>query len=158
KLVETAGRGSCAQPTGACGQVAGLYHDRTTFTNLAGWSFIGAGVLGTATVIYAMTVKSNPKARVRAGPMVTASGGAFLVGGAWKASRTITIEIKEMPMYCTSGIVGLSLLTSISTVHALGCFASDDLGHADCELYSHPGCEASSGGGTPAACVPSENK
>ena len=55
-------------------------------------------------------------------------------------------------MYPMLGITGLLLLTSMSAVHALGCFVSDDLGHADCELYLHPWC------GAPAACLPSENK
>jgi hypothetical protein len=83
ELVKAMGPGTCVQPTGACAEVAGLYRERATFTNVAGWSFIGAGMLGVATVVYALAAKSAPKAGVGAALVVTTSGGGFLVGGAW---------------------------------------------------------------------------
>jgi hypothetical protein len=82
-LITATGSETCVQPVGACGELAGLYHDRVTFSNTAAWSFISAGALGAATGIYALATRSKPKAGVGAAPVVTANGGGFVVGGAW---------------------------------------------------------------------------
>lgn len=56
---------------------------KDTFGNAAGWSFIGAAVVGAGTLIYALAA---PKTRQKSGmlvPVVTAQGGALLVRGSW---------------------------------------------------------------------------
>jgi hypothetical protein len=81
-LVKAKGPEVCAQP-GACDEVLSALQDWTKFKNGALWSFVGAGTLGLATGIYALAAKRTPKAGLRAAPMVTASGGGVVVGGAW---------------------------------------------------------------------------
>jgi hypothetical protein len=83
QLVKAVGPGTCAEPTGACGEVAKLVHDRVVFSDLSFWSFVGAGTLGAATVIYGFATRSASQSAVRVAPIVTASGGGFAVGGAW---------------------------------------------------------------------------
>jgi hypothetical protein len=69
------------------------------------------------------------------------------------------VGAKERLMRRVLWIVGLLLFVWTSGIQALGCFASYDLEHADCDLYPHAGCgNSGSGGGTPAECVPAENK
>jgi hypothetical protein len=78
--------GTCPLPppsTGPCADIATLFRQRASFSNAAVWSFIGAGALGAATVIYVVATRSAPKAAVRAAPVVTASGGGLTVEGAW---------------------------------------------------------------------------
>jgi hypothetical protein len=75
--------GVCVSPTNACKKNARLYGESATFTNLAGWSFIGAGALGVATAVYAIVAKRTPPPSFRAVPVVTAQGGGFAVGGVW---------------------------------------------------------------------------
>jgi len=79
-------KGTCPLPpptTGPCADLASLFRQRASFSNAAVWSFIGAGALGAATVIYVVATRSAPKAAVRAAPIVTASGGGLTVAGAW---------------------------------------------------------------------------
>ena len=58
--------------------------DQATFGNVATWSFIGAGVLGAATVIYAVAAPKAEKAPdVRVVPVVTQQSAGLAVGGRW---------------------------------------------------------------------------
>jgi hypothetical protein len=82
-LVGTGGTSACAQPSEACQQIAGTLESWTTFKNAAVGSFIGAGALGAATVVYALVAKNPPPTAVRATPVVTATGGALMISGTW---------------------------------------------------------------------------
>jgi len=57
----------------------------TEFTNVAVWSFIGAGVVGATTLIYGLTAKGSPQATMgtRVVPVGTANGGGVMVLGRW---------------------------------------------------------------------------
>jgi PEGA domain len=83
QIIRTMGAGTCAQPNGACGEAASLFHDRQGFSNAAAWSFIAAGAFGAATAIYAVATKPAPKTRMRAGPLLTADSGGLMIGGEW---------------------------------------------------------------------------
>jgi hypothetical protein len=83
ELVAAIGPGHCTESTGVCDDVAGLLRDWTTFKNGAAGSFIGAGVFGAATLVYGLAARNTTATSVRVAPVVTASGGGIVVGGAW---------------------------------------------------------------------------
>lgn len=61
-----------------------LSNDKATFQNLAFWSFIGAGALGGATLIYALTRSSSKStAGLTATVIPTEGGGGILVTKSW---------------------------------------------------------------------------
>ena len=70
-------------PTG-CTTVQDTIAAKDTFANLALWSFVGAGALGIGTAVYALAApKAAKKTELRASPVVTATGGGIVIGGAW---------------------------------------------------------------------------
>ncbi len=69
-------RGRCTLP--------GLWKAKDDFSNAAVWSFVGAGVLGVGTVVYALVgPKKEATGRMQVSPVVTASGGGVWLHGAW---------------------------------------------------------------------------
>jgi hypothetical protein len=67
----------------SCRELDGIRRDSATFTNSAGWSFIGGAVVGGATLAYALIARS-PKAEapsVQAVPLVGAHGGGLVLQG-----------------------------------------------------------------------------
>jgi hypothetical protein len=85
KVVRTDGPEACGlQPNADCKVLHGLVSDKSTYSSLAGWSFISAGAFGAATVIYALAApRAVTKTGLRAAPTLTAAGGGLVVGGAW---------------------------------------------------------------------------
>jgi hypothetical protein len=70
--------------TGDCLGVQDALDGRDAFSNAALWSFVGAGVLGAGTVVYALVASKAPHASgVRAAPLVTGRGGGIAIGGAF---------------------------------------------------------------------------
>ena len=67
-----------------CQTLHGLWSDRATFGNAAAWSFIGAGVLGVATVGFALLgPKRSSKTEIHAIPAVGPGTAGLIVHGAW---------------------------------------------------------------------------
>jgi hypothetical protein len=63
-----------------------------------------------------------------------------------------------MHISCVRGFVGLVLFAGVAAIQAVGCVLVVD--REDCAVYPHAGCmggTGGTGGGTPTACVPSEN-
>jgi hypothetical protein len=83
ELIGATGPEACTRASNACREVAGVLSDKIAFSNAAAWSFIGAGVLGAATGIYAFATKRAPKIGVHATPVMTGQGAAVMVWGAW---------------------------------------------------------------------------
>jgi hypothetical protein len=81
-LVQKGGAQPCLKTELAkeCADVNSSFEARDAFGNAAAWSFITGGVLGAATVVYAVM---TPKSAVRAAPMVGPSVGGVVVTGAW---------------------------------------------------------------------------
>jgi tetratricopeptide (TPR) repeat protein len=78
------GSDACAGKPARCNTLYGLRQDAATFGNIAAGSFIGAGVAGSATLIYALVAPGRkPKLGVRAIPIVTGSSGAVVFTGNW---------------------------------------------------------------------------
>jgi hypothetical protein len=68
----------------ACEELHGLRQNAATFGNVAVWSFIGAGVAGTGTLIYALaTPRRQKEPSIRAVPLVSIRGGGLMVSGSW---------------------------------------------------------------------------
>jgi hypothetical protein len=68
--------------TGNCADLASANDARATFANAALWTFVGAGVVGAGTVVYALLGKSPaPQSAVRAAPVVVAGGAGLFVDG-----------------------------------------------------------------------------
>jgi hypothetical protein len=83
EVLKSGGAEACGSASG-CGELHGLLGDRATFSDAALRTFVGAGVLGAATVVYALAApRATSKAGLRAVPMVSASGGGIVLGGAW---------------------------------------------------------------------------
>jgi hypothetical protein len=78
------GPAACASTTAACDELRSSLDATDTLSSAAFWSFVGAGVAGAATGIYAMvTSKGADVTSTRAAPVVTAGGGGIVVRGAW---------------------------------------------------------------------------
>lgn len=85
-LVGKGGARSCSAPAFApdCIAIDSDRQARDTFRDLAIWSFIGGGVLSTATVIYAVAApRSKPPGAARVLPQAFAGGGGLLLVGEW---------------------------------------------------------------------------
>ena len=81
-VVSTGGASACAQMTAQCRALQSAMNEQATFGNVAVWSFIGAGVVGGGTVIYALVApKAAKSARVRAVPWVASGGGGLVLQG-----------------------------------------------------------------------------
>ena len=77
---------ACLTPsfTSACGELHGLRQDAATFGNVAVWSFIGAGVVGAGTLVYALaTPRRQKEPSLQAAPLVSVRGGGLMVSGSW---------------------------------------------------------------------------
>lgn len=85
-LVQTHGAPACSGATVApeCNTLSNSTDARATMSNLAAWSFLGAGGIGAATVIYALAApKRGPRQEVRVVPVVTGTSAGLVIGGAW---------------------------------------------------------------------------
>lgn len=68
----------------ACEELHGLRQEAATFGNVAVWSFIGAGVVGAGTLVYALAAPRRPKEpSLQAAPLVSATGGGLMLRGSW---------------------------------------------------------------------------
>jgi len=86
ELEALGGSKACAagQRAAPCDDLLGLREDASTFTNVAAWSFIGAGLVGAGTLIYWLTTPGqDARSGVRASPVVGVNGGGIVVRGAW---------------------------------------------------------------------------
>jgi hypothetical protein len=85
-LAKSNGAAACtgaSVPT-ACSAVPDAIRGKNAFGTAAAWSFIGAGTVGAATLIYALAApKAAKTGRVLLAPTVTAKGGGLVIGGAW---------------------------------------------------------------------------
>ncbi|WP_437637781.1 tetratricopeptide repeat protein [Sorangium sp. So ce854] len=79
---------NCMFPDGAyqtqqCSKLSALVDDKYLFSNLALWSFIGAGVsaVGTLGYYWLATTPSEPEKQVHLFPLVTPGGGGLVAGG-----------------------------------------------------------------------------
>jgi hypothetical protein len=85
-LVANNGAGAC---TGqgvppSCSTVVDAIHGKNTFGSAAAWTFIGAGAVGAATLIYALTARRVVETgRVRVTPTAALGGGGLVITGAW---------------------------------------------------------------------------
>lgn len=67
-----------------CDALHGLRQDRDRLANVSFWSFLGAGVAGAGTVVYALTAPKEVHAGgVKAAPLVAAQGGGLMISGTW---------------------------------------------------------------------------
>jgi hypothetical protein len=87
-IAKAGGQEACASPqfTADCVALHGLRVDTSTFTNVAGSMFIGAGVVGAGTLIYALVARRQTRAPVpemQVTPTVTGQGGGLWVTGRW---------------------------------------------------------------------------
>lgn len=86
-LISSNGPAACtgAHVPASCSAVQDAIRGKNTFGSAAAWSFIGAGAVGAATLIY---VLATPRAAKTGGvviaPMVAAKGGGLVLGGAWQ--------------------------------------------------------------------------
>lgn len=83
EVLKSGGPQACGSAPG-CTELHGLLSDRGTFSDAALWTFVGAGVLGVGTAVYALAApRTTSKTGLRAVPVVSASGGGVVLGGAW---------------------------------------------------------------------------
>ncbi len=84
-LVKIGPSAACgATPSTSCQAVQSAIRDQATFGNAAVWSFIGAGVVGVGTLVYALAAPRAAKTTgVRVVPLVAAGGGGVVLQGAW---------------------------------------------------------------------------
>jgi hypothetical protein len=83
-LAGTKGAGACSGAGGPpeCAALDDAFDARDTFSNLAFWSFVGAGAIGAGTVVYALVVPAvKPTAGVRVVPVIGSQGGGLSIGG-----------------------------------------------------------------------------
>ncbi|WP_438035471.1 tetratricopeptide repeat protein [Sorangium sp. So ce204] len=80
----------CRYPAGInqtqeCGELRSLVDDQYLFSNLALWSFIGAGAsaIGTLGYVWLAAAPSEPERQVRLAPLVLPGGGGLVAGGAF---------------------------------------------------------------------------
>jgi hypothetical protein len=67
-----------------CDALHGLRQDRDRLANVSFWSFLGAGVVGAGTLVYALTAPKEARAGgVKAAPLVAAQGGGLMISGTW---------------------------------------------------------------------------
>lgn len=85
-LVHAHGGPACTGATvpPECGVLSTTTDARATMSNVAVWSFIGAGTLGAATAIYALTArKREPPRDTQIMPIVTGTTAGIAIGGVW---------------------------------------------------------------------------
>ena len=84
-LVKIGASASCGGTLSAnCQALLTALRDQATLGNAAAWSFIGAGVVGAGTVVYALVAPRAVKASaMRVAPLVAADGGGIVVRGTW---------------------------------------------------------------------------
>jgi tetratricopeptide (TPR) repeat protein len=85
-LVAQGGPVACGSASSAaCSTFTDAAEAKRTFSNAALWSFVGAGAIGAATVVYALVAPSKPAtaSRVRVLPMADRRTGGIVIGGAW---------------------------------------------------------------------------
>ncbi|WP_437534178.1 PEGA domain-containing protein [Sorangium sp. So ce726] len=77
------GRNPCTTPSApaACAQQGKALDESTLYSNVAFWSFAGAGTVGLGTLLYAIV--SGPEARVQVTPTVGINDVGLSVGGAF---------------------------------------------------------------------------
>jgi hypothetical protein len=77
----------CAGASGAstaCTDIVAAANAKRTFANASFWSFVGAGMVGTGTLIYALAIpKSATPAALRVLPAAGPQGAGIEIGGAW---------------------------------------------------------------------------
>lgn len=88
EVAATGGPAACAGGGGAlakeCNALRGLRGDASTFTNAAGWLFIGAGAVGAGTLLYGLLApREVQKKGMTVAPMVGRGGGGVVFGGRW---------------------------------------------------------------------------
>jgi hypothetical protein len=67
-----------------CQEIVSLRGERDTFSNAAFWSFVGAGVVGAGTLVYALAGPRKKSAvGLQAFPVLSSAGGGMLVQGTW---------------------------------------------------------------------------
>jgi hypothetical protein len=72
-----------ANLTGLCGDLRSALASRAAFADVSAWSFIGAGAVGTGTLLYALSAPRAASTAVRVLPVVTARGGGVMAGATW---------------------------------------------------------------------------
>jgi hypothetical protein len=75
-----------AQATPACAELADTVNAQRSFANASVWTFVGGGLVGAATLAYALaSPKSTAPARVglRVLPSAGPQGGGLAVQGSW---------------------------------------------------------------------------
>jgi hypothetical protein len=83
-VIKAGGSSACGAPSASCQDLHGLMQDQATYGNVAAWSFIGAGAVGAATVIYGLVAPRTAKpADVPVVPVVTPKSAGLAVGGHW---------------------------------------------------------------------------
>jgi hypothetical protein len=85
-LVEKGGSQPCLSPSLApdCKAIENTIGAQETFLNLSVWSFVGGGVLGVGTAIYALaSPKPKPANTVRVMPIMSSSTAGVVLAGRW---------------------------------------------------------------------------
>ncbi|MFT3769631.1 MAG: hypothetical protein QM820_29700 [Minicystis sp.] len=84
-LVDQQGARACAQPTASgCQELHDLLVSRSTMGSAAAWSFIGAGTVGVATLMYGLLApRHSAKTGLEISPVVSGREGGIIVRGAW---------------------------------------------------------------------------
>lgn len=73
---------ACATATPACEALRSSLDGAEAFSNAAFWSFVGAGAVGAATVVFGVVTRGRAPS-VAAATVVTPGGGAVVVRGRW---------------------------------------------------------------------------
>jgi hypothetical protein len=75
---------ACAQASApGCSDPHSLIGQKSAFGSAAAWSFIGGGVVGAGTLIYALVAARSAPPAVQVAPVVTGQQGGLVVRGAW---------------------------------------------------------------------------
>ena len=84
-LVNARGPAACPdQMASGCQDLHDLIGTKNTFSRLAAWSFVGAGAIGAATLIYGLAApKATTKSGLQLVPVIMAREGGIVVRGAW---------------------------------------------------------------------------
>jgi PEGA domain len=73
-----------ATPSSACQAIQSAMHERVTFGDVAGGSFIAGGAVGAGTLIYALAAPRAAKTSgMRVAPLVALGGGGIVIQGEW---------------------------------------------------------------------------
>jgi PEGA domain len=87
QLLEPSGPRACVSAAAECRQIDSDWRARDAFSNVALFSFIGAGVLAAGTIVYGLTSPRRPTkgehARFEALPIVVRTGSGIVIRGAW---------------------------------------------------------------------------